>query len=73
MDNGNYMIIKFLLQSTLITLKKYMEDAISSEIAFLYSQIKPHFLSNTLNMVISLCYIDGEKAAKILTSFSKYL
>ncbi len=58
---------------TLITMRKYMDNALKSEMAFLQAQIKPHFLYNTLSTIISFCYTDGEKAAKLLTDFSKYL
>ncbi|MBV4417848.1 response regulator [Clostridium tyrobutyricum] len=58
---------------SLILLKRYMEDALKNEMAFLQAQIKPHFLYNTISTIISFCYTDGEKAAKLLTNFSKYL
>lgn len=41
--------------------------------AFLQSQIKPHFLYNALNTIIYFCYTDGEKAANLITSLSHYL
>jgi two-component system LytT family sensor kinase len=44
-----------------------------SETAFLQAQIKPHFLFNALNSVISLCYIDGARAAELLHKLSRYL
>lgn len=58
---------------TLIALKSSMEEAVKSEFAFLQAQIKPHFLYNAINTMVSLCYTDSEKAAKLLTDFSKYL
>ncbi|KMT21860.1 ATP-binding protein [Clostridium cylindrosporum] len=58
---------------TLINLKKSMEEAVKNELAFLQAQIKPHFLYNSLTAIISFCYTDGERAAKLLTHFSKYL
>ncbi|WP_312640493.1 ATP-binding protein [Hydrogenoanaerobacterium sp.] len=58
---------------TLIALKTTMEDAIKSELAFLQAQIKPHFLYNAINTIVSFCYTDGKKAASLLTDFSKYL
>lgn len=58
---------------TLIALKTSIENASKSELAFLQAQIKPHFIYNTINTIISFCYTDGEKAAKLLTDFSKYL
>lgn len=58
---------------TLISLKAFMEQAVGSELAFLHAQIKPHFLYNTINTIISFCYTDPEKAAALLSNFSKYL
>lgn len=58
---------------TLTALKKSMEDTVQNELAFLQAQIKPHFVYNAINTIISFCYTDGERAAKLLTNFSKYL
>ncbi len=58
---------------TLIAMKHSMEDAVKSKLAFLQAQIKPHFLYNTINTIISFCYTEPEKAAELLTDFSKYL
>lgn len=58
---------------TLIELKKSIDEAMKSELAFLHAQIKPHFLYNAINTMVSFCYTDSEKAAKLLTDFSKYL
>jgi two-component system sensor histidine kinase ChiS len=58
---------------TLIALKTSIEDAAKSEQAFLQAQIKPHFIYNAINTIISFCYTDSGKAAKLLTDFSKYL
>lgn len=43
------------------------------QMELLQSQIKPHFMYNTLSAIIALCYTDGERAADLLTLFSKYL
>jgi two-component system sensor histidine kinase ChiS len=58
---------------TLIELKKSIEETMMSEMAFLQAQIKPHFLYNAINTMVSFCYTDSEKAAKLLSDFSKYL
>lgn len=58
---------------TLISLKASLESAKTNELAFLHAQIKPHFIYNTINTIVSFCYTDGEKAADLLTNFSKYL
>ena len=58
---------------TLTALKSSMEQALHNEMMFLHMQIKPHFLYNTINTIISFCYTDPQKAAELLTNFSKYL
>jgi PAS domain S-box-containing protein len=44
-----------------------------SQMALLQSQIKPHFLYNSLSVIISLCYTNPEKAGTLLISFTKML
>lgn len=58
---------------TLIDLKKSVEEAIHSEMAFLRAQIKPHFLYNALNTIVSICPRDPQKAVELLTELSHYL
>jgi signal transduction histidine kinase len=58
---------------TLIELKKSVSHAIQSEMAFLQAQIKPHFLYNALNTIISFCWTDPEKAAELIAELSNYL
>jgi len=49
------------------------DKAHDAEIAFLQAQIKPHFLYNTLNVISTLCRLDGEYAEKLTLDLSKYL
>lgn len=49
------------------------KETIEKEYAFLRSQIKPHFLYNALNTIISYCYSDSHKAGELLRGFSNYL
>lgn len=58
---------------TLLKLTDTMERALKNEIAFLQAQIKPHFIYNSLNNIIALCYEDGEKAGEKLSMLSRYL
>jgi signal transduction histidine kinase len=58
---------------TLLALKRLAKEAATNEMAFLRSQIKPHFLYNALGTIMSLCYTDGQRAGELLTLFSKYL
>ena len=68
--------VKLLMTENEAAIKQYYEakeKAKSHELAFLQAQIKPHFLYNTLNVIISLCRIDHEKARELLLDFSDYL
>lgn len=61
------------LIETFSTLDQTTKEVQRNELAFLQAQIKPHFLFNALSSIISLCYTEGEKAAKLLTELSNYL
>lgn len=72
----SYILAKMLIQysqNNLTALIKSTEEAINNELAFLQVQIKPHFLYNAINTIISFCYTDSEKAASLLVNLSKYL
>ncbi len=56
-----------------LRLLKSMDQTAREELAFLQAQIKPHFLYNAINTIISFCYTDGERAADLLTNLSRYL
>jgi two-component system sensor histidine kinase ChiS len=58
---------------TMLAMKRLALEAVANEMAFLQSQIKPHFLYNTLGAIMSLCYTDGRKAGKLIAVFSRYL
>lgn len=58
---------------TLLGVKRLVKESAANEMAFLRSQIKPHFLYNTLGTIMSLCYTDGAKAGELLGVFSRYL
>ncbi|WP_106496508.1 sensor histidine kinase [Lentibacillus sp. Marseille-P4043] len=50
-----------------------LQLAKNSEIKALQAQISPHFLFNSLNVIVSLIRIDPQKARKLLMSLSKFL
>ncbi len=58
---------------TLLELRRSVRVAIQSELAFLQAQIKPHFLYNALNTIISVCPSDPYKAMELLTELSQFL
>ena len=49
------------------------QKQLDAEIAYLTSQIQPHFQYNTLTMIQELCYIDAEKAAEAIVLYSSLL
>ncbi|WP_238188134.1 ATP-binding protein [Paenibacillus sp. L3-i20] len=58
---------------TLFAMNRLVKEAALNEMAFLRSQIKPHFLYNALGTIMSLCYTNGERAGELLGSLSRYL
>ncbi|GAF65530.1 hypothetical protein BTS2_2428 [Bacillus sp. TS-2] len=57
----------------LILMKETSKNALNMEVAFLQAQIKPHFIYNVLNSIMSLSYIDMEKTRKLITNFAQFL
>ncbi len=58
---------------TLTKLKTSLKSARDSEIAFLRSQINPHFLYNALNSIAALCIDEPKKAEDLIVQLSTYL
>ncbi|WNS42438.1 ATP-binding protein [Paenibacillus sp. MMS20-IR301] len=58
---------------TLLDMRKSIRSSVQAEIAFLQAQIKPHFLYNALNAIISVCPVDPDKATELLLDLSQYL
>ena len=58
---------------TLRKMQEALQDAVKIETVFLQSQIKQHFLYNSLNSIVSLCYSEPERAANLLSELSHYL
>ncbi|MNB73923.1 Autoinducer 2 sensor kinase/phosphatase LuxQ [compost metagenome] len=58
---------------TLLDMRKLIRKSVETEIAFLQAQIKPHFLYNALNAIISVCPDDPDKATDLLLDLSMYL
>ena len=44
-----------------------------NRISIMLSQMRPHFIFNTLNTIYHLCEIDPDKARSTISSFSEYL
>jgi len=58
---------------SLTRLKGLVKNAKDAEIAFLRSQIKPHFLFNALNSIAALCLDEPQKAEELTLQLSQYL
>jgi len=57
----------------LLEVKKSISLAVAAEMNFLQAQIKPHFLYNTLNAIMSLIRTDPEKSRELLYELSSFL
>ncbi|QFF98041.1 response regulator [Psychrobacillus glaciei] len=57
----------------LLLMKESSENAVKMEVAFLQAQIKPHFIYNVLNSILSLSYLDLDKARTMITDFSNFM
>ncbi|MBD2868695.1 hybrid sensor histidine kinase/response regulator [Paenibacillus arenilitoris] len=58
---------------SLLEMKRSAEESVRSEMAFLQAQIKPHFLYNALNTIISLSLDEPETSHDLLIHLSRYL
>lgn len=53
--------------------KRLETELVEMRIAILRSQIKPHFIFNTLGVIEQFCHDEPEKAAELVHNFSLYL
>lgn len=58
---------------SLLSMKDSFGKALSLELAFLQSQIKPHFLYNALNSIVASSYTDAEQSRKLTINLADYL
>ncbi|GAA3401383.1 ATP-binding protein [Paenibacillus hodogayensis] len=58
---------------SLLRLKSSVKLARDAEIAFLRSQIKPHFLYNVLTAIAELCVTNSSRAEEVTLQLSSYL
>ncbi|MFB5268630.1 ATP-binding protein [Paenibacillus enshidis] len=58
---------------SLLAMKELLSRAVHLEVAFLQSQIKPHFLFNVLNSIVASSYTDVERARKMIVDLADYL
>lgn len=70
---GTIIFILLITYYNEINILNNKRKTIQMEAAFLQTQMKPHFLFNVLNVIITYCYEDGKKAAELLTDFTQYL
>lgn len=58
---------------SLLAMKESLGRAVHLEVAFLQSQIKPHFIYNVLNSIVASSYTDVERARKMIIDLADYL
>lgn len=61
------------IRETLVKNQQKLAEAKDAEIAFLRSQIQPHFLYNALNSIAALCMVDPRQAELLTLDLSRYL
>ncbi len=64
------------LEENVIKMRKYAQmenELLQSRISVMLSQIKPHFLYNTLNAISALCLTDPSTAEEAVSALSSYL
>lgn len=68
-------LVLVLIQAIIMArrFKVSIDEAQAAKLAFLQAQIKPHFLHNTINTIISISRYDSEKSRELLGNFSSYL
>jgi len=57
----------------LTSLQASINERLGMEAAWLQAQIRPHFLLNTLNAIVSLSEIDTSRMARLIEEFADYL
>ncbi|WP_431027635.1 hybrid sensor histidine kinase/response regulator [Lysinibacillus sp. LZ02] len=57
---------------SLVAMKHSAQEAVEAEMNYLYAQITPHFIYNTLNTIIALSYTDASKMREALECLSTY-
>lgn len=60
------------IRETLVKNQQRLAEAKDAEIAFLRSQIQPHFLYNALNSIAALCVEDPKQAEQLTLDLSQY-
>jgi len=58
---------------TLLQLRSSVRRLVRTETAFLQAQIKPHFLFNALNTIMTVCRLNPPRAETLLLDLSLYL
>ncbi|RXT15446.1 ATP-binding protein [Ammoniphilus sp. CFH 90114] len=58
---------------SLLMMNRAAVDMANMEVAFLQAQIKPHFLFNVFNTILSLSYTDIEKARHLINKLAEFL
>lgn len=58
---------------TLVELQASVQSTVMSRLAFLQSQMNPHFIFNTMNTIMAMCLNEPMQAYELLGYFSQYL
>lgn len=67
-----FVTMNEVIKETLVKNQQRVAEAKDAEIAFLRSQIQPHFLYNALNSIAALCVEDSRQAEKLTLDLAQY-
>lgn len=70
---GVYLFVILQLVIEAKRIKQFSDERNAAELILLQAQIKPHFLYNTLNTIISVSRYDTDSARDLLLNLSNYL
>ena len=66
-----FLFIQMVIQAKRI--KLFYDHKTAAELSFFQAQIKPHFLYNAINTIVSISQYDTDQARSLLINFSNYL
>jgi len=68
-----FLFLFLQLLSAARRIKKFYNEKVNAELRFLHAQIKPHYIFNALNTIISISRYNAERALELLRDFGVYL
>jgi len=68
-----FLYLSLQILTAAIKIKKFYNEKTNAQLRFLHAQIKPHYIFNALNTIISISRYAPESALELLRDFGVYL